>query len=393
MTSALALFGESSWLSASATYVSKASFDPTNNTGSYKNASWQLFCRGKPFSQLLISVDHDISYTCKYIDLDIIEGDGPHEDEIFFAIRYLLGAFAPFSENRTLNDSESLLTTAMFVANRAFLTLLSPAPELSSYYSMGRMVYSSPGVTVQRPVLSNTALIVLSVLIGLQLLGLGYLTYYLYRVPTWSDQLDAMAMARIGASLHDKGVLPAIGPVSKEDLDALQTVSGLIGIVERSPRGKSLMTRSVSPDLIDTDGSGAELQRLNLADEGRVSFGDSTRRVISMIGSISPDLGIIGSSEPESQRLNPAEEDHGRSKHGSPGAISPNLNTANSSDAESQRLNSTEELRRNSEDFSTGVELGLDAPGPILKTDVPRRSPYVRGMRRVWRAFQSTKRP
>jgi len=393
MTSALALFGEGSWLSVSAGYVSKASFDPTNNTGSYKNASWQLFCHGKPFSQLLIYTDHDIGYTCKYIDLDIVEGDGPHEDEVFFAMRYLLGAFAPVSENRTLDDSESLLATAMFVANRGFLTFLSPAPELSSRYSMGRMIYASPGVAVPRPVLSNTALMVLSVLIVLQLLGLGYLTYYLYRVPTWSDQLDAMAMARIGASLHNKGVLPAIGPVSKEDLDALQTVSGLIGIVDKSPRGKSSTTRSVSPDLITTGDSDAELQRLNLAEEGRESFGDRTRREISMIGSVSSDLASTGDSELESQRLDPTEEDHESSKHGSPGAMSPTLATTNSSDAESQRLNPTEELRGSFEGFSTGMELGLDAPGPILTTDVPRRGPYVRGMRRVWRTFQSTKRP
>ncbi|KAI4947739.1 hypothetical protein J4E91_006561 [Alternaria rosae] len=182
-----------------------------------------------------------------------------------------------------------------------------------------------------------------------------------------------MAMARIGASLHDRGVLPAIGPVSNEDLDALQTVSGLIGIVEKSPRGRSSMTRSVSPDLITTDGSGAELQRLDLAEEGHESFGDSTRRVISMIGSVSPDLGIKGSSEPELQRLNPAEG-HESSEDGSLSAMSPNLATTNSSDTERQQLNSTEELRGNFEEFSTGVELGLDAPGPILMTDVPRRT-------------------
>jgi hypothetical protein len=137
-----------------------------------------------------------------------------------------------------------VLSTAMFVANRAFLTLLSPNVSRSKQrlqsYLTGRKIYTSPGVTVQKPVLSRAALIVLSVLIGLQVLVLGYLTYYLYRVPTWPDQLDAMAMTCIGASLDHRGVLPAIGSVNEKDLAALQNVGALIGIVEENPVSRKL---------------------------------------------------------------------------------------------------------------------------------------------------------
>jgi hypothetical protein len=156
----------------------------------------------------------------------------------------------------------------------------------------------------------------MSVLIGLQLLGLGYLTYHLYRVPSWSDQLDAMAMARIGASLHHQGVLPAIGPVSKQDPDALQTVGGLIGIVEKSPRRDSSASESVLPDIAATDGSAVELQRLTSPDQGASSV---RHRVV-------------------------------------------------------------------------GVELGLDAPGPILTTKQAHRSLYVLGMKRVWRRLFASKK-
>jgi hypothetical protein len=45
----------------------------------------------------------------------------------------------------------------------------------------------------------------------------------------------------------------------------------------------------------------------------------------------------------------------------------------------------TEEGRERVEDDSTNVELELDASGPILTTDLPRRSPYVLGLKRAWK--------
>jgi hypothetical protein len=76
-----------------------------------------------------------------------------------------------------------LLEIGVFVTNRAMLTALSPEVDQASYDLTGRKIYTSPGVTVQRPMLSTAALVLLSVLLGLQMLGLGYLTYYLYRFP------------------------------------------------------------------------------------------------------------------------------------------------------------------------------------------------------------------
>ena len=42
-----------------------------------------------------------------------------------------------------------------------------------------------------------------------------------------------MALMRIGASLGERGLLPPIGPVSKEDMAALEDVQGLVGVVEK----------------------------------------------------------------------------------------------------------------------------------------------------------------
>lgn len=95
-----------------------------------------------------------------------------------------------------------------------------------------------------------------------------------------------MAMARIGASLDHQGVLPAIGPVKKQDLVTLQSVGGLIGIVERSGRRESSATGSVLPDMAVADDSAVELQRLTSSEEGRKSVkGDTTSVKLELDGS------------------------------------------------------------------------------------------------------------
>jgi hypothetical protein len=333
MTSAIALFGNGSWLSTAANYISKQPHNSTDIDDS--KLPWQLMCRGMPFSKLwLPGVDSfpdpvpiDLVSVCGWRDQQsVFNGYEADEYDLMRLTHHFLGSFAPpdvtfgikpdqsnnTSKKRSLRNTESLLDVSIFVANRALLTLLSPEVGSVSYDLTGRKIYTSPGVTVQRPVLSKAALIVLSVLLGLQLLGLGYLTYYLYRFPTWSGQLDAMAMARIGAYLHHQGVLPAIGPVSKKDRAVLQTVGGLIGIVEKSPHRESSMTRFLSSANLDvTDGSEVELHRLTSNEVG---------------------------------------------------------------------------YDKDVEDSSTDVELGLDGSGPILTTTSPRRSPYVLGLKRAYRA-------
>lgn len=326
MTSALALFGNGSWLKTAAQHVSNYSYNGTHQTGDYfdENPSWQLFWRGLPFSNLwtpgngyneLVWKDRDFVSQCGYLEERMFDDIRITNHDLFETTQQFFAAFAPGfngGKNQTLDTAQSLLEIAMFVANRAFVTWLSPDSSRNTLDILdGRHIYTSPGAAVPKPVLSKSSIIIMSLLIGLQLLGLGYLIYYLYRVPSWSNQLDAMAMARIGASLHHQGVPPAIGPVSKQDLNVLHTVGGLIGIVEKNPRRDSSASESVLPDPAATDGSAVELQRLT-----------------------SPEQGAS------------------RVRHG---VIS--------------------------------VELGLNAPGPILTTKQAHRSLYVLGMKRVWRGL------
>ena len=94
---------------------------------------------------------------------------------------------------------------------------------------VGRKIYYSPGVVVQKPKLGFAAKIGISVIVGLQAVGLVVLTVFIYHVPTWTTVLDATAMAYVGASL-ESSIRPLIGPMRKSDLDQLKDITGLIGV-------------------------------------------------------------------------------------------------------------------------------------------------------------------
>jgi hypothetical protein len=69
-----------------------------------------------------------------------------------------------------------------------------------------------------------------------------------------------MAIARIGASLGHRGVLPEIGPVTQKDHEALKAVEGLIGIVGKESHHETSTTRLVLPDLNTADDPEVEVQ-------------------------------------------------------------------------------------------------------------------------------------
>jgi hypothetical protein len=93
-------------------------------------------------------------------------------------------------------------------------------------------VYTSPGYPVLKPDVSVAVLTVMTILIGLQLLGLLCLAWYIYHVPSWTGSLDAMAVAHIGARLGQQNLLLAgVSGDRERDARALQRVDGLIGVV------------------------------------------------------------------------------------------------------------------------------------------------------------------
>lgn len=72
---------------------------------------------------------------------------------------------------------------------------------------------------------------VVSTLIFLQLLGLVALTYYIYRLPTWTHALDAVAVAQLSIGLKDS-VVRELGHGYGIDKNKLNKIDGLVGLDE-----------------------------------------------------------------------------------------------------------------------------------------------------------------
>jgi hypothetical protein len=269
--SAIALFSNTSYFHNIVSY----SENITYSTASSKNGSigWQRLCAGMPFSSLFVAPRGTFPQPNKYCiaaDLSISAGFKPTQLDLLNTRRTWIGAFKPDGVSNPMQNVEGLLQVSMFVANRALLTFYSPSIDGDEGYDKwrGRAIYSSPGRLVQKPVVSTAALIIISLLIGAQLIGLAYLAYYIYHVPTWTGRLDAMAIARVGASLAEKDILPPIGGVTKEHIEALKDEDGLVGIVE-TQEGSELRMRATSSNTSHTDISDdVELQHLKRPGKG-----------------------------------------------------------------------------------------------------------------------------
>jgi hypothetical protein len=138
-------------------------------------------------------------------------------------------------KKQDLERLSALLQIGAFVSNQALLNHFTPTEKhglVGGGNFRGRKVYTSPGSPVLKPTMTTGAMIAVSLLIGLQLLGLGCLTWYIYHVPSWTGALDAMAVAHIGARLGKQDILlDGVSGDRERDARALHQVDGLIGVV------------------------------------------------------------------------------------------------------------------------------------------------------------------
>lgn len=69
-------------------------------------------------------------------------------------------------------------------------------------------IHQDPGEDVVMPSISLAGIIVVSVFLGIHLLGLLLLALYAAFSPTWTDHLDAFAMMRLGATISETDICP-----------------------------------------------------------------------------------------------------------------------------------------------------------------------------------------
>lgn len=209
MTSAIAIFGNESFF-----YIAANS---TNET--FPPAKAQICQQGRmPFQRLGLLDFTDFQNNCYNIsDLRQQRTDDESLARLIYSWAY------GFNDTVT---AEKALTISMFFANQAMLVRTI---DYTSGLFSGRPIFSSPGIVIIRPFKTIAGTVIISVLILLQLIGIAYTVWYIYKVPIWTSALDALAVARIGASMETSD-LPPIGAVYPADLDKLTEVDALIGI-------------------------------------------------------------------------------------------------------------------------------------------------------------------
>ncbi|KAK0658726.1 hypothetical protein QBC41DRAFT_287500 [Cercophora samala] len=162
--------------------------------------------------------------------------DGEFLDERRAAeeVRRLLRA----SFNQLLAGSPTEIDTAVSFANEAVLTIW---PGSSLAPSLVRPIYYNPKAETVKPRITGgiAGIAVVSVLLGLQVLGIILLTLYVYSSPTWTETLDSLAIIRIAHQLGGDAepiskmpLRPVGGEKDKEVLEQLGTVSALVGVAD-----------------------------------------------------------------------------------------------------------------------------------------------------------------
>ncbi|KAI0537893.1 hypothetical protein GGR58DRAFT_526951 [Xylaria digitata] len=136
------------------------------------------------------------------------------------------GWFNSFSLSEYPNVNDTLASAAFF-ANEATLTRAAVRPY---WYNAPGVIYSSPGATVHKPNISLPAEIVISILIGAEALAIIALLAFIYRKPTFTNRLDALVVATIGAQLAAAGVeLPHLNETGSKWHKILEAHDGVIG--------------------------------------------------------------------------------------------------------------------------------------------------------------------
>lgn len=203
------MFGNSSFFAILA--------NPTANATSPPPLAQVCASDNVPFTHLSRTSWDDFGTYCSR---DVRDGEDAEE--------YVAEFLTSWPRNFNSSDaSRKAMEAAMFFANQAVLTKTVAAEQLLE----GRKIFTAPGTVVEKPKISTAALVVVSGLIALQAVGLAWLVWFIYSVPTWTAMSDAAAVARVGREIEGEA-LPPTRRVGAEELEKLQKIDGLIGVVE-----------------------------------------------------------------------------------------------------------------------------------------------------------------
>ena len=194
MTSALAIFGENSFFDIVV--------EPENNEVLEYDSLSQALCSQLryPFSGLVPSslVLRDGAKLKPFSDWDTPTTWSPCRSRNQGSSTLLIGLMSFMPQFASPINAMAALTFTAYSVHKHIFTLSS-----STWFN----TFQAPGSTHQKPEMSTTAMIVITLLLASQLCGLGFLAVYAYVRPSWTETLDAKAVFKIGAeSVQTKNV-------------------------------------------------------------------------------------------------------------------------------------------------------------------------------------------
>jgi hypothetical protein len=230
MTSALAMFGKDSFF-----YVASNSTRSNSTTLSYPTATQQI-CQAGDIPFIRLSIFNTLMYdqifsACNDINNAAYYGGGEASDldpMLYQWISTFNSGADTYVDGKTF--SKEALEIAMFFANQHWLIETATATKSMSA-AAPRNIYTSPGTAIVKPDLKLYARITISILIGLQLLGLALLVWYIYSVPTWTEKLDSCAIAQLTHDV-DARLFETIRKPDEKALRELKDCDGIVGLAE-----------------------------------------------------------------------------------------------------------------------------------------------------------------
>ena len=112
----------------------------------------------------------------------------------------------------------SALTLSEYIVHDYMLSLDGPVP-----------IQSCPGQKLSKPQISLPALIAITVLLGIQIIGLGYMAFYSHLRPAWTETLDSFAMMKIGAEIERHRNFSGAETYLAEETRLLDELDGWVG--------------------------------------------------------------------------------------------------------------------------------------------------------------------
>lgn len=174
------------------------------------------------------------SWTPSYASLDCPLTD-PSDDPAPPLLRALMSWLPNFGAQ---DSALAALTLTTYAAANAILNN-GASDSTTGYY-----ISSSAGTALQKPTIALAGIVVVSLLLAVQIIGLTLLALYASRSATWTENLDAWAMLRVGAEMGREDV-PAVSSLEARRAGVLDEKMGWVGDVGVAGREGDVVVREL----------------------------------------------------------------------------------------------------------------------------------------------------